>query len=202
MRSDHDPGGPDFTDDEVREILRRAAELERHLSGTSLADLTSSAEEAGLNPRMVTRAAAEVIAARANDSAVSQSASRMPEILSMIYVVAAGAFLGGLTGLLEAPIQPHSLVDIPSFIALVAAGAFVCRRSSFSIVTRALQLTSLLFAYGAGWALVNLDVTRDLVTGLGFAGVVSVWLAMVESEISAYVSRRQSAEADAREIRI
>jgi len=202
MRSEQDPGGPDFTDDEVREILRRAAELERHVTGTSLADLTFSAEEAGLDAGLVRRAAAEVIAARVINSEPSQATSRMPEILSVLYAVAAGAFLGSLTGLLGAPIQPHSLVDIPSFFALVAAGTFVCRRPSFSILTRALQLTGLLFAYGAGWALVNIDLTSDLLTGLGFAGVVSVWLAMVESEISAYLSRRQSAAADAGGLRI
>src|SRR5687767_9059901 len=187
MRNDRSEG-PSFSDEEAREILRRAAELDARSSNTSLADLTQSASDAGIHPDFVIRAAAEVIAAR--EGRLEPAAPPRPHArwtwipAGLTARLAFGGALGTITGILERFVPNESLVDVPSFIVLVAAAIAFWARDRATQRSPIQGLIAALVGYGAGWAAINLDITPDLVMGLAAAGVISAAVAALRERVS------------------
>ena len=185
MSVDDRSRSPRFSDDEVRQILRRAAELDEMPTGTSLRDLMSSAQEAGMKEASVLQAAAEIVDAR-ESAAPPVPTSRMRFWrFAALKAAGVGVSLGFFTGMLERFVANSGLVDVPSAAALVGFGWLLCEANPDQARFPLKELGALLVSYGAGWVFFNRAVPFEFVFALLVCGALS----MVIAEVRRFVTR-------------
>jgi hypothetical protein len=189
MQLDDFKQSPRFSDEEVRRILRRAAELERTTAGTSLFDLVQSAKEAGLDGQHVLQAAAETVAERKGDASPHPDSSAPRWQITTLKASTVGILLGLVTAFFEIVVSNNGLVDIPSVLTLVGMGWILFENSPDDSRSPFKQLAGLLLGYGAGWALINKEVPTDFVMALLVCGASSIGLAAIRPFVTRFFKR-------------
>jgi hypothetical protein len=165
-----------LSETQIRDILQRAVQIEASGRSVTVGQLRAAAREAGIDENALSIAIDEALLA-------TQTHSRAPtSLLSFItprsyaprpfMLAIAAAALGGLTGIAEIVVNDESLVDVPSVMLLVAGSLISALHRRRNNVTRGygLEMIGMWIGYMTGWAIINLDVTNDLVFGV--AGVI------------------------------